>query len=122
MNFVVRRVKKMVPAWSLPGHIKFNTAIAEGARHEFKPVKQGPDDVAFLQYTGGTTGVAKGATLLHRNLIANVLQSQVWLDPARAGRDGHRPVHHGRRAAAVSHFCADGLRTADRFVPAASAC
>jgi long-chain acyl-CoA synthetase len=87
VNFVVRRVKKMVPAWSLPGHIKFNAAIAEGARHEFKPVKQGPEDVAFLQYTGGTTGVAKGATLLHRNLIANVLQSQVWLDPARAGRD-----------------------------------
>jgi long-chain acyl-CoA synthetase len=87
VNFVVRRVKKMVPAWSLPGHIRFNTAIAEGARHEYKPVKQGPDDVAFLQYTGGTTGVAKGATLLHRNLIANVLQSQVWLDPARAGRD-----------------------------------
>src|SRR6201996_4328039 len=75
VNFVVRRVKKMVPAWSLPGHIRFTTAIAEGARHEYKPVKQGPDDVAFLQYTGGTTGVAKGATLLHRNLIANVLQS-----------------------------------------------
>ena len=86
VNFVVRHVKKMVPAWSLPGHIKFNAAIAEGARQEFKPVKQGPEDVAFLQYTGGTTGVAKGATLLHRNLIANVLQSQVWLDPARAGR------------------------------------
>jgi long-chain acyl-CoA synthetase len=86
VNFVVRRVKKMVPAWSLPGHVKFNAAIAEGARHEFKPVKQGPDDVAFLQYTGGTTGVAKGATLLHRNLIANVLQSQTWLDPARAAR------------------------------------
>jgi long-chain acyl-CoA synthetase len=87
VNFVVRHVKKMVPAWSLPGHIKFNAAIAEGARQEFKPVKQGPEDVAFLQYTGGTTGVAKGATLLHRNLIANVLQSQVWLDPAREGRD-----------------------------------
>ena len=87
VNFVVRHVKKMVPAWSLPGHIKFNAAIAEGARQEFKPVKQGPDDVAFLQYTGGTTGVAKGAALLHRNLIANVLQSQVWLDPAREGRD-----------------------------------
>jgi long-chain acyl-CoA synthetase len=87
VNFVVRHAKKMVPAWSLPGHIKFNAAIAEGARQEFKPVKQGPEDVAFLQYTGGTTGVAKGATLLHRNLIANVLQSQVWLDPAREGRD-----------------------------------
>ncbi|MFM0210863.1 long-chain fatty acid--CoA ligase [Paraburkholderia sediminicola] len=86
VNFVVRRVKKMVPAWSLPGHVKFNTAIAEGGRQTFKPVQQGPDDVAFLQYTGGTTGVAKGATLLHRNLIANVLQSEIWLDPVRANR------------------------------------
>ena len=87
VNFAVRRVKKLVPAWSLPGHVKFNAAIAQGAREAFKPVKQGPEDVAFLQYTGGTTGVAKGATLLHRNLIANLLQSQVWLDPSRTGRD-----------------------------------
>jgi long-chain acyl-CoA synthetase len=86
VNLVVRKVKKMVPAWSLPGHIRFNDAVAEGARQTFKPVQQGPDDVAFLQYTGGTTGVAKGATLLHRNLVSNVLQSQVWLDPARANR------------------------------------
>src|SRR5579864_8313653 len=86
VNFVVRKVKKMVPAWSLPGHIRFNDAVAEGARQTFKPVQQGPDDVAFLQYTGGTTGVSKGATLLHRNLVSNVLQSQVWLDPARANR------------------------------------
>ena len=86
VNFVVRKMKKMVPAWNLPGHVRFNTAVAEGARHTFKPVQQGPDDVAFLQYTGGTTGVAKGATLLHRNLIANVLQSEVWLDPVRANR------------------------------------
>ena len=86
VNFVVRHVKKMVPAWNLPGHIRFNAAVADGARREFTPVKQEPDDIAFLQYTGGTTGVAKGATLLHRNLIANVLQSQVWLDPAHAAR------------------------------------
>ncbi|MGY6178649.1 long-chain fatty acid--CoA ligase [Paraburkholderia caledonica] len=86
VNFVVRQVKKMVPAWSLPGHVKFNTAIAEGGRQTFKPVQQGPDDVAFLQYTGGTTGVAKGATLLHRNLIANVLQSEIWLNPVRTDR------------------------------------
>ncbi|PCE28395.1 long-chain fatty acid--CoA ligase [Paraburkholderia acidicola] len=86
VNFVVRRVKKMVPAWNLPGHVKFNAALAEGARHSFSAVKQGPDDIAFLQYTGGTTGVAKGATLLHRNLIANVLQSEAWLQPARAKR------------------------------------
>ncbi|OAJ57265.1 long-chain-fatty-acid--CoA ligase [Paraburkholderia ginsengiterrae] len=86
VNFVVRKMKKMVPAWSLPGHVKFNTAIAEGGRYSFKPVQQGPDDVAFLQYTGGTTGVAKGATLLHRNLIANVLQSEIWLNPVRTNR------------------------------------
>jgi long-chain acyl-CoA synthetase len=86
VNFVVRKMKKMVPAWNLPGHVKFNTAISEGGRQSFKPVQQGPDDVAFLQYTGGTTGVAKGATLLHRNLIANVLQSEVWLNPVRANR------------------------------------
>jgi long-chain acyl-CoA synthetase len=86
VNFVVRKVKKMVPAWSLPGHVPFNTTITEGARLSFKSVQQGPDDVAFLQYTGGTTGVAKGATLLHRNIIANVLQSEVWLDPVRANR------------------------------------
>jgi len=86
VNFVVRKVKKMVPPWSLPGHIKFNAALAQGASQTFQPVRQGPDDIAFLQYTGGTTGVAKGATLLHRNLIANVLQSEAWLDPVREGR------------------------------------
>ncbi|MBC8726580.1 long-chain fatty acid--CoA ligase [Paraburkholderia sp. 31.1] len=86
VNFVVRKVKKMVPAWSLAGHVKFNDTLSEGARLTFKPVRQGPDDIAFLQYTGGTTGVAKGATLLHRNLIANVLQSEVWLNPVRANR------------------------------------
>ncbi|HEY2024176.1 long-chain fatty acid--CoA ligase [Paraburkholderia sp.] len=86
VNFVVRKVKKMVPAWALPGHIKFNAALARGASQTFEPVQQRPDDIAFLQYTGGTTGVAKGATLLHRNLIANVLQSEAWLNPAREGR------------------------------------
>ncbi|APA86541.1 long-chain fatty acid--CoA ligase [Paraburkholderia sprentiae WSM5005] len=86
VNFVVRKVKKMVPAWSLPGHVRFNDAVSEGASLTFQPVRQGPDDIAFLQYTGGTTGVAKGATLLHRNLIANVLQSEVWLNPVRAHR------------------------------------
>lgn len=86
VNFVVRRVKKLVPAWSLPGHASFNAALREGARETLKPIKQGPDDIAFLQYTGGTTGVAKGAMLLHRNLIANVLQSEVWLEPGRKSR------------------------------------
>jgi long-chain acyl-CoA synthetase len=84
VNFVVRRVKKMVPAWTLPGHVRFNDALSAGARASFKPVEQKPDDVAFLQYTGGTTGVSKGATLLHSNLIANVLQSAAWTEPALA--------------------------------------
>lgn len=83
VNFVVRRVKKMVPAWSLPKFTRFNTAVTEGGRAGLKPVKQGPDDIAFLQYTGGTTGVAKGATLLHRNILANVLQADAWFKPAR---------------------------------------
>ncbi|WP_250534698.1 long-chain fatty acid--CoA ligase [Caballeronia sp. AZ10_KS36] len=86
VNLVVRKVKKMVPAFNLPGSIRFNDAISEGSRHALEPVAQTPDDVAFLQYTGGTTGVAKGATLTHRNLIANVLQSEVWLEPARRQR------------------------------------
>jgi long-chain acyl-CoA synthetase len=80
VNFVVRRVKKMVPAWTLPGHVRFNDALAT-ASSAFKPVEQTGDDIAFLQYTGGTTGVSKGATLLHRNLIANVLQSAAWMSP-----------------------------------------
>ena len=82
VNFVVRRMKKMVPAWTLPGHVRFNDTIAANA--PFKPVEQTGDDIAFLQYTGGTTGVSKGATLLHRNVIANVLQSAEWTAPALA--------------------------------------
>ncbi len=82
VNFVVRRVKKMVPAWSLPGHVKFNDIVAQGARLPFAAVQLTQDDVAFLQYTGGTTGVAKGATLTHGNIVANVLQSAAWHEPA----------------------------------------
>ena len=82
VNFVVRRVKKMVPAWSLPGHTKFNDALKAGSRATFKPAKTTPEDVAFLQYTGGTTGVSKGATLLHRNVLANVAQNDAWVQSA----------------------------------------
>jgi long-chain acyl-CoA synthetase len=84
VNLVVRRVKKMVPAYSLPGAVSFNDALAAGRATKFNKPKIGPDDVAFLQYTGGTTGVSKGATLLHRNILANVLQNDAWLQPALA--------------------------------------
>ena len=85
VNFVVRNVKKMVPAYSLPGATTFKQALAEGGRQAFKPAEVGPDDIAFLQYTGGTTGVSKGAVLLHRNVIANVLQNEAWLQMKSAG-------------------------------------
>ncbi|XDF35204.1 long-chain-fatty-acid--CoA ligase [Paracidovorax avenae] len=82
VNYVVRKVKKMVPAFSLPGAVRFNDAVAKGARGTLQKPDLRPDDVALLQYTGGTTGVSKGAVLLHRNLIANVLQSEAWNEPA----------------------------------------
>ncbi|MFZ3124337.1 MAG: long-chain-fatty-acid--CoA ligase [Acidovorax sp.] len=81
VNFVVRNVKKMVPDYNLPGAVRFNDAVAQGARGTFKKPGIRPDDIALLQYTGGTTGVSKGAILLHRNVIANVLQSEAWNDP-----------------------------------------
>ncbi|HXE85843.1 MAG TPA: long-chain-fatty-acid--CoA ligase [Hyphomicrobiaceae bacterium] len=82
VNLVVRKVKKMVPAFSLPGAVKFNHAVAAGRGLPLKKPAIGPDDVAFLQYTGGTTGVSKGATLTNRNVVANVLQNEAWLQPA----------------------------------------
>jgi long-chain acyl-CoA synthetase len=82
VNFVVRTVKKLVPAWSLPGHTPFKAALAEGQGLTLQKVEVKFEDVAFLQYTGGTTGVSKGATLLHRNVVANVLQSEAWMQPA----------------------------------------
>jgi long-chain acyl-CoA synthetase len=82
VNLVVRRVKKMVPAFSLPGSVAFNDAVSAGRNMKLSKPTLGPDDVAFLQYTGGTTGVSKGATLLHRNILANMLQNDAWLQPA----------------------------------------
>ncbi|MBU4423328.1 MAG: long-chain-fatty-acid--CoA ligase [Gammaproteobacteria bacterium] len=81
VNYVVRNVKKMVPAYNLPAAVRFNDAVAQGSRGTFKKPDIKPDDIALLQYTGGTTGVSKGAILLHRNVIANVLQSEAWNDP-----------------------------------------
>jgi long-chain acyl-CoA synthetase len=82
VNLVMRRVKKMVPPYSIPRAIAFNDAVAAGRNMKLDKPKLTPDDVAFLQYTGGTTGVSKGATLLHRNVVANVLQNDAWLQPA----------------------------------------
>ena len=81
VNFVVRTVKKMVPPFSLPGAVRFNHALSKGRKAKFDEPVLKPDDMALLQYTGGTTGVSKGAVLLHRNIIANVLQSEAWNDP-----------------------------------------
>jgi long-chain acyl-CoA synthetase len=82
VNYVVRNVKKMVPTFNLPQAVRFNDALAKGSRGSLKRPEIGPDDVAVLQYTGGTTGVSKGAVLLHRNVMANALQSEAWNAPA----------------------------------------
>ena len=84
VNYVVRSVKKMVPPFNLPNAVRFNDALAQGARASLSRPDIKPDDIAVLQYTGGTTGVSKGAVLLHRNVIANVLQSEAWNGPAMA--------------------------------------
>jgi long-chain acyl-CoA synthetase len=81
VNFVVRTMRKMVPAFSLPGHTKFNDAVSAGRSMAFAPPDIGPGDVAVLQYTGGTTGVSKGATLLHHTIVANLLASEAWMQP-----------------------------------------
>ena len=84
VNYVVRSVKKMVPPFNLPGAVRYNDALAQGTRGVLRRPDIKPDDIAVLQYTGGTTGVSKGAVLLHRNVIANVLQSEAWNMPAMA--------------------------------------
>ncbi len=81
VNHVVRKVKKLVPAFDLPQAVRFNDALARGRKLPVSKPALGPQEIALLQYTGGTTGVSKGAVLLHRNVIANVLQSEAWNDP-----------------------------------------
>jgi len=81
VNYVVRNVKKMVPAYNLPKAVRFKDAIRIGGNASFKKAEVGPNDIAVLQYTGGTTGVSKGAVLLHRNVIANTLQCEAWFSP-----------------------------------------
>ena len=81
VNFVVRHVKKLVPAWSIPASISFTAALAAGRRQGLEPALLGHDDIAFLQYTGGTTGVSKGAMLTHGNITSNVMQAYAWIKP-----------------------------------------
>ena len=82
VNFVVRNIKKMVPDFTIPHMVRFKDALAQGAKMPFQAAQLKNTDVAFLQYTGGTTGVSKGATLTHRNVIANILQTEAWSKPA----------------------------------------
>jgi long-chain acyl-CoA synthetase len=81
VDLVLRRVKKMIPAWSMPEATRLSDALAAGRKGSLERVPLAHDDIAFLQYTGGTTGVAKGAMLLHRNMVANLLQARAWLRP-----------------------------------------
>jgi long-chain acyl-CoA synthetase len=87
VNFVLKYVRKSVPAWHLPGSVSFREVLELGAKLPLRPVTIGFEDNAFLQYTGGTTGLAKGAMLTHRNLVANMLQARAWLAPAGIGND-----------------------------------
>ena len=87
VNFVLRHIKKTIPAWKLPGSEKFQDVLDKGAKLPLKPVNIGFEDIAFLQYTGGTTGVAKGAMLTHRNIVANVLQAKAWLSQLDDSRE-----------------------------------
>ena len=98
-NFVLRHVRKQVPEWSLPGAVTFGDALSKGKYENLVPVELGQEDIAFLQYTGGTTGVSKGAVLTHRNLVANVLQSEAWIVPTLGSIEGQvvvtaLPLYH----------------------------
>jgi long-chain acyl-CoA synthetase len=82
VNFVLKHVRKQIPAWSMPGASTFKSALGSGLGLKLEPVSLGPEDIAFLQYTGGTTGIAKAAILTHRNMVANVQQAYAWINPS----------------------------------------
>jgi long-chain acyl-CoA synthetase len=92
VNFVLRHVRKQIPAWSMPGSITFKSALSAGLGLKLERAHLGPQDIAFLQYTGGTTGVAKAAVLTHRNMVANVLQANAWIKPALTATNVQRIV------------------------------
>ncbi|HEX3912251.1 MAG TPA: AMP-binding protein [Steroidobacteraceae bacterium] len=99
VNFVLRHVRKQVPPWKIPGSVSFKTVLGSGLGLKSAPVELGPQDIAFLQYTGGTTGVAKAAILTHRNMVANLLQSLAWIRPALQAGGGRvvitaLPLYH----------------------------
>ena len=99
VNFVLRHVRKQVPPWKMPGALSFKDALGSGLGLKLDPVTLGPEDIAFLQYTGGTTGVAKAAMLTHRNMVANLLQSLAWIRPALQAGGGRivitaLPLYH----------------------------
>jgi len=98
MNFVLRKIKKMVPEYRISGAIPFQTTLKEGAAHTFRPVTLTREDTALLQYTGGTTGVAKGAILSHGNICANMLQAKEWIkNQLREGKEtviAALPLYH----------------------------
>ncbi|QWD86311.1 AMP-binding protein [Polynucleobacter paludilacus] len=91
VNFVARYIKKIVPVWSFP-HSRFIDALHLGKQNPFQQLPIDPNSIAFLQYTGGTTGISKGATLLHRNILANVLQTEAWIEPALHGKQAKQLV------------------------------
>ena len=99
VNFVLRHVRKQVPPWKMPGALSFKNVLGSGLGLKLEPVTLGPEDIAFLQYTGGTTGVAKAAVLTHRNMVANLLQSLAWIRPALQAGGGRvvitaLPLYH----------------------------
>jgi long-chain acyl-CoA synthetase len=99
VNFVLRHVRKQVPAWRIPGSVSFKTVLGSGLGLKMEPVSLSGEDIAFLQYTGGTTGVAKAAVLTHRNMVANLLQSLAWIRPALQAGGGRivitaLPLYH----------------------------
>jgi long-chain acyl-CoA synthetase len=99
VNFVLQHVRKQIPPWSMPGAGTFKGALGAGLGLKLDPVALGPEDIAFLQYTGGTTGVAKAAVLTHRNMVANVLQASAWITPSLKANEARTvitalPLYH----------------------------